>query len=416
MKLLLKKYYFDDLIMFIMLTATLAFHDKTLLMVGSQLFALIIELIIHRMKVSKDRLIFKYVMWELTFVCFALFSSLWATRTTTILSSAMSTCQVVMIGIIIFLYSTDKENAVDNLTAFALGACVILAFRLLVTVPFDAWGSGERIGHYLGAAKDGGYGNTGLTFVLSLGSVFALLKAKTMKIRLFYLVFVGLSIISILSGSKKAIIIFAVAIFVYAVLYSGNSAKLLVSIIFMAIACAVLWYVVMHVDVFYAAIGERVERSLNYFSGESYDGSTKNRANYLALALDLFKKHPIGGVGFDCFRCFNDRTSWAENTFLEMLADLGIIGFLIYFSFYFSMAYKLAVCFFNKAMTHQLKNATALFLSIIVVDLTMVSYRNDFIHIYLVMFFIMVEEGYKAYKADKVSERESIVEEKVSCV
>ena len=92
----------------------------------------------------------------------------------------------------------------------------------------------------------------------------------------------------------------------------------------------------MHIQIFYDAIGYRIQSFLSFFGknniANTNDLSTLSRFSFLKDAYSTFLKHPFIGVGIDSFKYFNTlQFSWAECNYLEILADLGVLGFTIYY-------------------------------------------------------------------------------------
>ncbi|RLJ03834.1 MAG: hypothetical protein DRP08_02905, partial [Candidatus Aenigmatarchaeota archaeon] len=64
------------------------------------------------------------------------------------------------------------------------------------------------------------------------------------------------------------------------------------------------------------------------------DPSLRDRINILKLAFKLLSRNPIFGIGLDNFREFSTIVSnigkRVHNTYLEILIDAGIVGFIFY--------------------------------------------------------------------------------------
>jgi len=66
--------------------------------------------------------------------------------------------------------------------------------------------------------------------------------------------------------------------------------------------------------------------------------SAVKRLEYFITGLDIFLDHPMFGIGLDGYRLifplYNSRfpTSWAHNTFIEVLVGTGLVGFISFFA------------------------------------------------------------------------------------
>ena len=63
------------------------------------------------------------------------------------------------------------------------------------------------------------------------------------------------------------------------------------------------------------------------------DTSSQTRLRLIEIGLDIWKKYPIGGTGINTFYVSSSTGNYAHNNFVELLADIGIIGFVIYYFF-----------------------------------------------------------------------------------
>ncbi len=383
-----------DLIVGMFVITTLSFHDQTLVMLLFQILAFGVCIFCNR-TLALSRLLKSYIMWKLMFVIFSLMSFVWALNTDTLLNCVISVCQVTMCGITLIIYC-NKDDNINKLIKYCTVACVLLIIRLIIVVPASAWRAGERVGQYLGSGESGGYGNTGVTYVLSIGAIFTFFEALNKRKKSLHILVLLFTIFSMLSGSKKAIIIFAVMIVLTALLRCKSPRKVMIVSIASVFAVALGLYAVMKIDVLYNSVGIRVEQMMNLFTGGEVDASTSTRVTYLIQAKDIFLENPICGIGLDGFRYFNKRLCWAENNVMELLADLGIIGMLIYYWFPVVVAVK-------TWMKHlQGKNDAILLIvmlfSFLVIDMTMVTYSQETIQFYFTIIAIIAFRDYKLEK------------------
>ena len=159
--MVIKKNLFENLSIAGLIIVTLAFHDKTKLMVFFQIFAFVIQIInnIDNTRFKFNFLLKKYLNWELLFILYCFFSYFWSLNSGTLFNWLISLFQVIIIGISIIMYCNSNER-ITNVYKYMMLSCFVLVIRLLILVPLDVWGNGERIGLYIGSDSSGGYGNT----------------------------------------------------------------------------------------------------------------------------------------------------------------------------------------------------------------------------------------------------------------
>ena len=73
-----------------------------------------------------------------------------------------------------------------------------------------------------------------------------------------------------------------------------------------------------------------------------YDSSDQNRVQMIEKGLEIFADNPWG-IGFGNTKNFIN--SYTHNNYVEVLASLGVFGFILYYSAYF---YPLSICLKNK--------------------------------------------------------------------
>ena len=166
----------------------------------------------------------------------------------------------------------------------------------------------------------------------------------------------------------------------------------------------------MEVPFFYSLIGWRMEGLTNLFEGNGVvDSSANIRNDFIYDAIEQWKKSPIIGYGIDCYKAVNTVRAnyYAHNNFVEILADLGIIGFLVYYGGH-------VFCFKNLSTIKHNSNLKWLFISLLIIivisDYGTVSYANllNDISLMLMFAYIYIQRQAKIISAD---EKESITSE-----
>lgn len=382
-----------DYVCFFTVIATLAFHDKTILLVAAQLlfvFATVFNQINNYVLVlpkgSK-----KYIVWYLVFFSFAAISALWSTNRTTWISILMSIIQVAMLGICIIIYESS-EKKINYLMWAIMIASLILCLRMAVQVPVDAWGS-ERVGKYIG------YGNVGVTYVLGYSSIIPFFYARLKKNPFYYLLMLLFIGVSSLTGTKKGLIVFMIGIMIIMFLEAPNPKKLTRNLLIFLLICIVGIFVILNVDILYEAIGKRFLSSFGQLQGNTLDKSTRDRAFLSEYAWQTFLQSPLIGIGVDAFRFYelNPIKLYAHNNYLELLSTLGVLGTGIYYSMPAFTTIKLGRSVKRGKLTFSVLSV-AILISLLIGDVVSVSYVQETLQLYLAMIFgisryIMYREG-----------------------
>ena len=151
------------------------------------------------------------------------------------------------------------------------------------------------------------------------------------------LIMTVLSFVAIILTSKRAHFLFTVTAFcvVYFVANPrqtlGRGFKLFAAVLVGALA---LYLMSFHVSA--------IRMLLMRFMTAGNDSQTRTRFKMWALALDLFRKHPVMGIGWGGYKqvyaveLYQDWQSAgakylnSHNTYLQLLCETGVVGFLIY--------------------------------------------------------------------------------------
>jgi O-antigen ligase len=142
----------------------------------------------------------------------------------------------------------------------------------------------------------------------------------------------------IYSGSRKAIVMVPVFVvswvwFCYRRLLFRRAA-VLIAVGIAALACTVGGAFVLR-DTY---VGYRLRGALT--TGEK-DSSTENRLAILREGLEMVAEHPLAGVGLYQFAAHSRLAGYSHNDYLEVAVTTGFTGFLIYYSLFILVAWRL---------------------------------------------------------------------------
>lgn len=153
-------------------------------------------------------------------------------------------------------------------------------------------------------------------------------------------------VLILISGSRKSIVI---AIGGYCISYflgcGQNIVKIIKRAIPLMVVIAIGICILLSNAFLYDLIGSKLVtmvQSLGLSSSEirstidasNIDHSMHGRAVLRELAWNTFTEYPILGIGYYNFQYVNSYGLYAHNNYLEILADLGVVGFITYYSMY----------------------------------------------------------------------------------
>ena len=371
-----RKLAINDIAIFLIIVFTLAFHNYSVLLAVVQLIGCFFIYLSYFSKKNLEKNKFPYLLWKLIFTTWSFMSLLWAKYSSNVLSLIVSVLQVTMVGYGIILYMNDTSK-VDKIINFIKIACLVLITRMIIEVPISAWGT-DRVGVYIG------YGGNGAALVLSYAALllfFLYTRSKKKQNIVFCILFVAFALFC---GSKKALIICILGIGLQMIAMAKNPIDTVKKIFKVLIVAFILIFAVMNFEPLYNVLGARIEKMFLALSGESGgDMSTKDRMLFAQVAFDIFKAHPILGLGLDNYRFHNYMGYYAHNNYLEIAADLGIIGLISYYWFLF----KILINSLKKYRYSNYIFISIFVIIILIMDVANVSYFSDSIQLYIAIIY-----------------------------
>lgn len=289
---------------------------------------------------SKAKLAYerKYTTWVVLFLIICMSSIIWAASTTQVVSIMKSMIVNIAIIFLIRSYINSKEGVCRIINTLLIAITINAVYLLLLnknallSINSNVNSTANRLG------AEGAWNANSIGMMMAIGFVFFLYYFRTGKKTSAKLLYVFLAIImvfvALVSGSRKALITVLAGAVVYLILDSEG--KRIRSLLLVIAVLLVGFYLVMEVPYFYSIIGWRMEAMLAKYTGiGEIDHSAFIREEFVKAGLTVFKQNPILGVGLDCFRIYNESITgyrwYAHNNYVELLADLGILGFGIYY-------------------------------------------------------------------------------------
>lgn len=186
----------------------------------------------------------------------------------------------------------------------------------------------------------------------------------------FYLVFMV-----IITGSRKSTIIVLLGILLLSVLLTQRRYRFLRLLITLGAVLLIL-YLIMTVPELYAVLGRRFDSMLGFFNNTEEDYSMTLRLTFMRVAKDIFMENFFFGVGIINFHVvlgtLMNSSTYAHNNYYELLADLGLVGFVLYYSYYVYVA----IATFRRALlgSQYAKLMLTLILAILLCDFGIISF------------------------------------------
>lgn len=341
----------------------------------------------------------KYTLWIGTFVGLCFTSILWAVRTSLVIESMKSMVVHIMIAFLLRGRIRNNEDIRKVINIIVISIVINSVYLLITNKGMYATQPGfDDKTVRLGTEGDWNANGIGsLTSTATLLSLYFLKEVNSKRQKVMYVAVIILTVlVTLMTGSRTALIkvLLGIACFLF---LSSRGKRIRTTLIILLILC-VMYYLVMEIPFFYSIIGWRMEGLTNLFTGGGQvDHSAQIRNAFIYDAIAQWKKEPIFGYGIDCYRVVNTVRAnyYAHNNFVELLADLGVIGFAVYYGGYF-YCFKKFLCMKTNG---NLKWLFLTFLIIIIIsDYGAVSYNNLLNHISLMLMFAYISASKKSSK------------------
>lgn len=295
---------------------------------------------------NKKLKINRIIKWMLVFIAFCVFTMLYSPEKG-FLSDSEFYLLIVNSILILFLSQYDINiNDIKKISWANILSGGVLIFILFARGNLTGFSTSNRFGQDL-------FGNSNiLANLLMKSALYAIWLLVYSENKIIHKMVLTLCLVAsyygmFLSGGRKFIII--PAIFLYILLIfkrDSHGRKHLVKYTGVVIAIVIaVYYLIMNVPAFYAVIGERMESLFSFIrTGHSISGkSAEIRATMIEIGFNKWMDSPIWGYGFDSFKYYNRLMTghfyYSHNNYIELLYDLGIIGFAIYYWFYWKLFY-----------------------------------------------------------------------------
>lgn len=325
----------------------------------------------------------EYVAWLATFTVFSALSVLWAydkqITIEAVMTSALNLACVwsilYMLGEGSLIQSKRIQMVLWSIPIFSIAYFV----RLFLTYGADVL-TGIR---YIEEESTSVHNNLGTYSAISIAIIVNFLNV-TKKKSFLLIALLGVNVIVlILSGSRKSILYALVPIATIYLLKRKNPFKVIRNGIFSLGAVAVFYYAIMNNSFFYNSIGHGIETLLEGLVGNATDASTAGRLRIISWGMEQFKSNWLLGVGLEGFKMLHlsvyGNLAIADNNYIELLVDLGLVGFIIYYLFYTKFVVNLFKVLKRKKERSKIAFVLGVICAVLICDYGCCSYKNLFL-------------------------------------
>ncbi len=290
--------------------------------------------LIFRIRLKGTVILPHITIWYGLFILLGFASVLWAYQPSASFHVLSRMVQCLVIQFCMVQNFSTKETLPRCLKLIVLAAVISSAY-ILIRTPFSQWFNSP-----FGSAVTDLNPNT-LGGIYSLAAVIAYFFAYHLRKKKAYLAAVYLLAVVILTGSRKSMLAVLLGILILTVTDSKRK-HLIFRLITILFVIAFVFYLIMTVPELYSAIGRRFDSMLTFINKKEGDHSIALRLAFIDIARKIFLENFLFGIGLFNFSAklgsIMNITTYAHNNYYELLADLGLTGFLLYYSYYVYVA------------------------------------------------------------------------------
>lgn len=316
----------------------------------------------------------QWLKWQFSFILLLLVSVIWSPNPNAF--SYWLSMLIILVKIITVAIICSKEDGFENLMYTLAITGLAVCFTLHMTGNLYSY----RTTQISFMDNENSFGL--IAAIFALGSFMSIQQSKKLICKLFFIgcILADLYMV-IMTGGRKFLIFLFILVSGYYLLSNQNIkfSTLIFWGIFSVIGVYALYYAVMHVNVFYDAIGYRFDGAIE---GED------DQKELMLLALDYFRKKPLFGLGVAGYQYLNPHHCYSHSNYTELLANFGIVGTMLYYS---QFIHCIKILLHNRFMD---KNNTTVFLSIIIAILALDVFSVNFNMTAFVPLLIMLVSGY----------------------
>ena len=291
------------------------------------MYGIVLLQIIKKPKIKKN----VFLIWSALFLAIAFFCSIISKYPDNGLDKCSEVFFVLLDATCVLLYCLPKRKTNLFFWAFLISGAVMFCIQMSNFSAGAITSGANRILNRVALTEAEHPNLTALKLYMAFvsGCYLIYFQKKYSKIALVFSIMSAIGMV--LTGSRKT---FIISVAVIALLFISGRKRYL-KIALLVIGATVAYDVAMNNPIVYNIIGWRLA------SIGGADESSMERARLLHDAINTGLNNPVFGVGLHNSMYYTTIGMYAHNNFAEIFADLGIVGFSIFYSLYALYGYRI---------------------------------------------------------------------------
>ncbi|PEY78907.1 O-antigen ligase family protein [Bacillus cereus] len=334
-----------------------------------------------------------FTTWMFIFFLWSTMTCFWAINP----MYSVDMLKTLFVNMVVFcLISSIIQSEKDVIEILKLIAYTVSIIAIYMLFSMDLSLVGEKqIGVDILGEK---WNGNAIGLMMAFATIISLMLIKNIKGKLKKTAFVAIIIltttIALLTGSRKALffIVFGSIMFILLM----NKRRKFSSFFIIALILFVFYYLIMNVPTLYNVLGWRLEGLDALLTGKGeVDSSSQLRVSYIEYGLSYFKENPIFGYGINNFRAILGyeigRVTYSHNNYVELLVNVGLIGFIIHYVGYFYILKKITHTVLLKKSDPIYAFLFTMLLAILIAQSGWVTYFEFLINLFLCLGFTLIK-------------------------
>ncbi|MGG0413133.1 O-antigen ligase family protein [Peribacillus simplex] len=281
-----------------------------------------------------------------------------------------------------------NEEKLELILKFIVISSMILAITVLFN-DFDSIINGERLG--MGLEE---FNSNDIGLKLSLSSIIVLYLLLKFKNKIYLFPYVLLLSVTLLTGSKKSLLVLILGNLIFFLLGSGKYK--IRNLILLFIMLSSIFYLIFNNETLYDILGSRLEDMLSAFSGGKIESTHTDmvRINMTETGFQFFSEKPVFGYGLDSFKILYGNATgmftYSHNNYIELAVNLGLVGFILYYCMYFFILIKGFKLYKNNPKDKLILLSLVIVSILMVIEVGLVSYIDKFYLILILLSYFSI--------------------------
>ena len=326
----------SDWFFFILIVLFFAVRDIPILLYAGQIIAYVG--IIWRYK-QVDRY---YTFIWLLFIAWSALTGFWASNEEHYLKFMREITQVGLLCVLFYNGCRNEQN-IEKMLKYITIASLIMILYFLIKTPISDWHQAFHSTASVASSEDRfgrsiGYHPNNFGVLCSFECCCWLYQWRRFNKKSALLCSCILFVLLLFTKSRTAVAFMGIIVFIYMLIETKSSRRVLARILFISIGAMAAILALLFIPSLYKLIGYRVSGVLSFITGTgTVDASVNGRNILMTAGKEMIRDHFILGVGagnysniaYASYGIWRD--VYSHSNYIEIWADLGLIGVLLYY-------------------------------------------------------------------------------------